>query len=233
MNKRKNRKSEQIKKQPKRPKIPLVLEPNFTKFLTEKPYDEEQLHVNQLRTLERTKGHFETFKYLAENKQLDQEYKNKLFSSSMIDSFLNSFQFYDRNNTEDEEQNKLNIAIDGIERGLHYLENRYEEAGIARLQTEQFREFLRMLQQITQRKADEKKGIEFYKTRHSMTLPPIIHRPETRYFVMCRICWAHEEDEDAKKATSRIRHAKRCIYDKNDLERCIEVIPPKNLRKKH
>jgi len=36
MNKRKNPKSEQIKKQPKRPKTPLVLEPNFSKYLTEK-----------------------------------------------------------------------------------------------------------------------------------------------------------------------------------------------------
>jgi len=233
MNKRQNRKSEQMKPLSKRPKIPLVLDPNFNNYLLGKESNEEQLHVNKTRTLERIIANFQTYKYLAESKLLDQEYKNKLFSSSMIDSFFQSFQFYDRQNTEDEEQNKLNIAIDVIERGIHYIENRYAEASLAHHQMQQLRQFLQMLSQVTEREAQEKKAIEFYKLRHSMTLPPTIHQHETRYVVMCRICWGHEENEDRDKAISRIRHYKRCPYDRMQLDRCIEVIPPKNLRKKH
>ena len=221
-------KSEQIKKQSKRLKTPLMVEPNFSKYLTEKDYDKTQLHVNKQRTLERTLTNFKTYKYLAENKLLDQEYKNQLFSSSMIDSFLQSFQFYDRENTEDEEQNKLNIAIDGIERGIHYFQNRYPETSLAYKQAEQIREFLTMLRQVTSRKADERKAIEFYKTRHTMTLPPKFLQPETTYIALCRICWGYYEEEDVKKAISKIRHYKKCPYDKDDLERCIEVISPKN-----
>ena len=151
----------------------------------------------------------------------------------MIDSFFQSFQFYDRTNTEDEEQNKQHVAIHGIERGINYLENRYKEFVFVHNQMEQLRLFLQMFSQISVTKVDERKAIEFYKLRHSMTLPPTIHQHETRYVVMCRICWGHEENEDRDKAISRIRHSKKCPYDKNDLERCIEVIPPKNLRKKH
>ena len=228
MNKKNIPKSEQIKKQPKRLKTPLMVEPNFSKYLTEKDYDESQLHVNKQRTLERTLANFETYKYLAENKLLDQEYKNQLFSSSMIDSFFQSFQFYDRENTEDEEQNKLNIAIDGIERGIHYFQNRYPESSLAYKQAEQIREFLTMLSQVTSRKADERKAIEFYKTRHKMTLPPKFLEPETRYIALCRICWGYYEEEDVKKAISKIRHYKKCPYDKDDLDRCIEVFSPKN-----
>ena len=228
MNKKSISKSEQIKKQPKRLKTPLMVEPNFSKYLTEKDYDESQLHVNKQRTLERTLANFETYKYLAENKLLDQEYKNQLFSSSMIDSFFQSFQFYDKENTEDEEQNKLNIAIDGIERGIHYFQDRYPEFSLAYKQAEQISEFLTMLSQATSRKADERKAIEFYKTRHTMTLPPKFLEPETRYIALCRICWGYYEEEDLKKAISKIRHYKKCPYDKDDLERCIEVISPKN-----
>ena len=52
--------------------------------------------------------------------------------------------------------------------------------------------------------------------------------PETRYIALCRICWGYYEEEDLKKAISKIRHYKKCPYDKDDLERCIEVISPKN-----
>ena len=233
MNRRKNPKSEQIKKQPKRPKTPLVLEPNFSKYLTEKPYDKSQLHINKQRTLKRTLSNFETYKYLAESKLLDLEYKNQLFSSSMIDSFSQSFQFYDRENTEGEEQNKLNIAIDGITRGIHYFQNRYPESSLAYKQAEQIQEFLQMLSQVTARKAEDEKAIEFYKIRHTMLLPPKFLKSETRYMALCRICWGYYEDEDVKKVISKIRHYKRCPYDRNDLERCIEVFPPKNPIKKN
>jgi len=233
MNKRKNRKSEQIKEQTKRPKKHLLVESNFASFLTGKDYKEDQLHINKKRTLEFLHHEFNTFKYLAESKKLDQEYKNKLFPSSLIDSFFQPFQYYDRKNTEDEEQNKLHIAIHGIQRGINYLNNRYEESAFVHNQMEQLENFLQMFSQISVRKADEKKAIEFYKLRHSRTLPPTIRQHETRYVVMCRICWGHEENEDKDKAISRIRHSKKCPYDKNDLETCIEVILPKNLRKKH
>ena len=232
MSKKIIQKSEQIKKQSKRLKTPLMVEPNFSKYLTEKDYDESQLHVNKQRTLERTLTNFKTYKYLAENKLLDQDYKNQLFSSSMIDSFFQSFQFYDKENTEVEEQNKLHIAIDGIERGISYLQSRYTETSLVYKQVEEFKDLLKMLIHITERKSEDKKAIEFYKTRNLQTLPPNLQGDERLYVVMCRICWNYYSDQDKKQAISHIRHSKHCLYEKTQISRCIEVIPPKNLKEK-
>ncbi len=226
---RKITKNEQIKakKQPKRPKRPLMIEPNFASYLTGKEFRKDQLYVNKKRTIKYIQDDFKTVAYLNESKLLDQEYKNELFSSSMIDSFLNTFQFYDSDNTEDEEQNKLHIAIDGIQRGIHYFQNRYPESSLAYKQAEQIQEFLGMLSQVTQRKSEDRKAIEFYKTRHSMLLPPTISQSERLYVVMCRICWGHYSDKEKDKAISKVRHGKRCPYDKNQKKRCFEIIPPK------
>ena len=219
--------SEQSKAK-KRPKRPLQFEPNFASYLADREYNPRTLHVNKKRAIKKVQDYFYTFEWVLDSDLLTQQYKNEMFNSSLLDSFGNKFQFYDRENTEAEEQNKLHIAIDGITRGIHYFQNRYPESSLAYKQAEQIHEFLQMLSQVTARKAEDEKAIEFYKTRHTMLLPPKFLRPEKRYIALCRVCWGYSEYEDVKKAVSTVHHYKKCPYDKNDLERCIEVISPKN-----
>ena len=220
----KNRKSEQ-----KRPKMALKVEPNFASYLTGKDYNKKHLHVNKKRAKENIEKYFYTFKYLNESKLLDQTEKNKLFPSNVIDSFFQSFQFYDISNTEEEEQNKLHIAVDGIERGLSYLQNRYTETSLVLKQVNEFKDFFRMLTQITEGKARDRKAIEFYKMRHRMMLPPFINQHEVHYVAMCRICWGHNSHAEKNKAISGIRHGIKCPYDKSQKERCFEVLHPENI----
>ena len=220
------------KNEQKRPKMALQVEPNFALYLTGKDYIKKQLHVNKKRAKEKIEKYFYTFKYLNENEFLDQTEKNKLFPSGMIDSFFQSFQFYDINNTEEEEQTKLHIAVDGIERGISYLENRYTETSLIHKQVEEFKDILRMLTHITETKSEDRKAIEFYKTRTLRTLPPDLQGHERLYVVMCKICWNHYSDQDKKQAISHIRHSKHCLYDKSQISRCIEIIPPKILNEK-
>ena len=219
--------SEQSKAK-KRPKRPLQFEPNFASYLAGREFNPRTLHVNKKRAIQKVHDCFYSFEWVLDSELLSQKYKNEMFPSGLLDGLGNKFQFYDRENTEAEEQNKLVIAIDGIERGIHYFLNRYNETSLAYKQAEQIQEFLRMLSQVTAKKAIDEKAIEFYKTRHTMLLPPFIKQQETSYIVMCRICWAHQEDKDKDTAIKKISHSKRCPYDRDDLERCIEVIPPKN-----
>ena len=222
--------SEQTKAK-KRPKRPLQFEPNFASYLAGREFNPRTLHVNKKRAIQKVHDYFYTFEWVLDSELLSQKYKNEMFPSGLLDGLGNKFQFYDRENTEFEEQNKLHIAIDGIQRGIHYFQNRYNETSLAYKQAEQIQEFLGMLSQVTERKAVDEKAIEFYKIRHTMLLPPFLRQEEMLYTVMCRICWAHNNDKDKDTAIKKISHSRRCPYDRNDLGRCIEVIPPKNLIK--
>ena len=213
-------------KNPKRPKRPLLVEANFASYLTGKEYKKDQLITNKKRTIKNVSDDIETFKYLLQSERLDQAYKNILFPSGMIDSLFQSFQFYDINNTEYEEQNKLMVAIDWIERGLSYLQNRYHEAILINQQIDDFKNLMTTLRMVSATKAEDQKAIEFYKMRHRMTLPPNLTPDETNYVALCRVCWAYSVQNEKKKAISKIPHRKQCLYDKKQLERCIEIIPP-------
>ena len=230
---RKKQQTEQtrFKKLPKRPKRPLLLGSNLVSYLTGNPFNQETLHTDRNRAIRYVQSDFETFKYILRQDLFTQAEKNKFFPAHMVREFLYNFGLYDIENTEVEEQNKLDIAVASIEVALGYLENRYNELALASKEINNFREFLQMLQQITQRTAQDQRGLEFYKLRHRRLLPPSITPYEREFIAMCRICWEAHQNMDRDKAMKQIRHKKRCPYDRNDLERCIEVFPPKNLIK--
>ncbi len=220
------------KTEQKRPKMALKVEPNFASFLTQKPYNKSQIHVNKDRTVKKIKEYFYTFNYLYESDLLDQTYKDKLFPRRMVNDFIQLFTSWDYEHSEIEEQVKLQISINTIWNGLSYLEGRYKEVALIKNQVFEFKELLNTIEELTRTKVEDRKAIGFYKMRSFRTLPPDLKRNERMYVVMCRICWNHYADQDKKKAISHIRHSKNCLYDKSQISRCIEVIPPKNSKKK-
>jgi len=228
LKKRKKSQTTQIrfKKLPKRPKRPLLISPNLASYLTGKPYNREILPTDRNRAIRYTHRDFETFKYILRQDKFTQEQKNEFFPASMIREFLYNFGLYDIENTEAEEQNKLEIATYSIEVALGYLENRYDESVLIQKEINNFRELIRMLQQITETKARDQRGLEFYKLRRRRLLPPFVTQAEKSFVAMCRICWEYNNDMDRDKAMKQIRHYRKCPYDKNDLKRCIEVFPP-------
>ena len=221
------RKSEQ-----KRPKMALNVVPNFASFLTKKPYNKSQIHVNKDRTVKKIKEYFYTFNYLYESDLLDQAYKDKLFPRRMVSDFISLFSSWDYEHSEIEEQVKLQISIKMIWNGLSYLEHRYKEVALIKNQAFEFKELLNTIEELTRTKVEDRKAIEFYRMRSFRTLPPDLKGDKQLYVVMCKICWNHYTHQDKKQAINHIHHSKNCLYDKSQISRCIEVISPKNTEKK-
>jgi len=115
------------KKEQKRPKMALEVAPNFASFLTQKPYNKSQLHVNKDRTVKKIKEYFYTFEYLYESNLLEQAYKDKLFPRRMVNDFIQLFTSWNYEHSEIDEQVKLQISLNAIRDGLTYLERRYKE----------------------------------------------------------------------------------------------------------
>jgi len=222
-----------FKKLPKRPKRPLFIAPNLASYLTGKAYNKDILGTERNRAIRYVHRDFETFKYILRQDLFTQDQKNEFFSAQMIREFLYNFGLYDNENTEAEEQNKLDIAVSCIEVALGYLENRYDETALVTKEINNFKELMRMLIQITESKARDQRGLEFYKLRHRRLVPPLIRPAEKSFIAMCRICWETREDMDKDKAMKQIRHKKHCPHrEGHTLEQVIEVFPPKNPKKK-
>lgn len=222
-------KNEQTK--PKRPKKPLVVEPNFSLYLTGKDYKPSQLHVNKKRTISNVSDFFETIQYLYKSKLLDQEWKDQAFPESMILEFQKLFSQYDVELTDIEEHNKEIINFNAIRQGLSYLKQKYSEVALISKQVNEFEALIDMMEVVAQRKLEESKATTFYKMRGKTNLPPELHQYENQYVVMCKICWEHRVTDDKtnlKQTISKIRHKKHCLYDKKQLARCIEIVLPKN-----
>ena len=220
------------KNEQKRPKMALKVEPNFSLFLTQKPYNKKQLHVNKQRTIKKVKEYFYTFQYLYQSELLEQAYKDKLFPEKMIRDFLRNFTSYDYNHTDLEEQVKQQISTNALRDSLSYIESRFKNIQLVQKQLIEFKELLNMIEELSITKVEERNAIEFYKIRSLRTLPPDLQAQESLYVVMCRICWNHYSGLDKIQAIKHIRHLKNCLYDESEMLRCIEVIPPKNLKGK-
>ena len=221
-------KQTRFKKLPKRPKRPLLIAPNLASYLTGKAYNKDTLGTERNRAIRYVHSDFETFKYILRQDKFTQEQKNEFFPAQMVREFLYNFGLYDIENTEAEEQNKLDIAGSCIDVALSYLENRYDETALIRNEINNFRELMLLLRQITETKARDQRGLEFYKLRRRRLLPPFVIQSEKEFVAMCRICWEYNNNIDRDKAMKQIRHYRKCPYDKNDLKRCIEIFPPEN-----
>jgi len=230
--KKEQTKQTRFKKLPKRPKRPLLIAPNLASYLTGKAYNKDTLGIERNRAIRYVHRDFETFMYILRQDLFTQDQKNEFFPAQMVRQFLYNFGLHDIENTEAEEQNKLDIAVSSIEVALSYLENRYDETVLVRKEIDNFRELMRMLAQITETKARDQRGLEFYRLRHRRLVPPSITSAEKSFIAMCRICWETHEDMDRDKAMKQVRHKKHCPYrEGRTLEQCIEVFPPKKLIK--
>jgi len=229
MKKRQNQKSEQkLKKNPKRPEKALQVEPNLALFLTGKKFKKSHIHTNKRRTLSDIHNFFYTCQYIA-NSDIDQIWKNKTFHHQTIVDFLRPLTYYNSDNTDLEELNKLNLSTEIIKLGLGYLESRFHTSDLISKQITEFKTLLETLKTLAFNDAIEQRALNFYKMRHKMSDPPELHQQERSYVVMCKICWAHRSGQELKSTITKISHHKLCLYDKNNLQKCIEIIPPKNI----
>ena len=170
---------------------------------------------------------FNTFTLIFESSQFSPEEINEMFSYARFRDLLIDLLKFVPELTQAESYNKLQIAQTCLQYGLSYFQQQYKETSFFYDKINEFEKLIVALNIIAQQDAEEEESLKFYKTRGKMKLPPTIEPHETLTVAMCRICWEHYSGNSKSEAVKKIRHKKHCPYDKNDLDRCIEVILPK------
>lgn len=170
---------------------------------------------------------FNTFSLIFESSEFSPEEINEMFSDARFRDLLMDLLKYVPELTQAESYNKLRIAQTCLHYGLSYFQQQYKETTFFHEKINEFENLIDALNRIAQQDAEEEESLKFYKTRGKMKLPPTIAPHETLTITMCRICWEHYSAHSKDEAIKKIRHKKHCPYDKNDLDRCIEIFPPK------
>lgn len=172
---------------------------------------------------------FNTFTLIFESSVFSPSEINQMFPDGKIHDLLMDLLKYVPDLTQAESYNKLQIAQTCLRHGLSYFQRRYKEVSFFHEKIKELENLIAALNNIAQADANEEDGLKFYKTRGKMKLPPSVEPHETLTIAMCRICWEHYSADSKDEATKKIRHRKHCPYDKNDLNRCIEIFPPKTI----
>ena len=214
-----------------------MLSPEAYFYVTSQKGKYNQNHTPELR--KRMKTLFEgillhTFEPVLQSNELTQEFKNELFYHERVKDFLTDLVAFDPENTTPEEQNKLFIIQDMLRLSLAYLQQRFKEVSFVEDKINELKTLIDGLTELANKHSSEEQALKFYKLRASMKLPPTIKPQMNTIIAMCRICWDYYSapinrrkfDIVKKQALKGIRHRKHCLNDKNQVERCIEIIYP-------
>jgi len=207
-----------------------LLSPNGFFYITSQK-DKLSTYFNKSQELIRIKKEvgkaFKTFELILQSDELSQDQKDEMFSNRKIRDMLMDLIKYDSLESLVESRNKLSMAQSCLESGLEYFERRYSKVAFYHDKINEFKSMINALYMLADQEAHEEEDLTFYKVRGKMKLPPTIEQHQTEHTAMCRICWNHNSEHGKDEAIKGIRHKKHCPYDKNDLNRCIEDIPPK------
>ena len=179
------------------------------------------------RIKEKVEQAFETFNLILSSSEFTQNQIDEMFPDGKLHDILMDLIKYDTDDSLAESRNKLLMAQTCLNRGLAYFQQRYSKVSFYSNKINEFKSLIDTLHILAEQEAEEEEGLKFYKARGKMKLPPTIEQHETLHIAMCRICWSHYSAESDTNSIKGIRHTKHCPYDKNNLKRCIELIPPK------
>jgi len=178
------------------------------------------------RIEEKFQAAFKTFELISHSKSLSQAYKDKLFHSERISNFIGSLIFFEDENTRSEEINKQAIARQTLQHCFAYFQMRYKHSQFLSNKIKEIEGILLELDYLTKDQSEDDEALEFYRMRSRMKLPPRIGGSKNSWYSVCIICWSYGAGNNKSQSMKEIRHHKHCLYDKNELERCIKVTPP-------
>lgn len=216
-----------------------LLSPEAYFYVTSQTGKYNPKHTPELRR--RMKTLFEgilvhTFEPVLQSNELSQDFKNELFDHERVKDFLMDLLVFDQENSTQEEQNKLFIIQDALNLSLTYLQQRFKEVSFVEDKINELKKLIDGLTELANKQSGEEQALKFYKVRASMKLPPTIMPQKNVIIAMCRICWGYDpapinrrkKDVVKKEAIKGIRHRKYCLYDKKQIDRCVEIVyPPK------
>jgi len=192
------------------------------------------------RIKEKVEKTFKTFESIYISKELDQKYKDDLFSAEKMKRFVEVFTNYDKTNPISNEQA---IASALVEVGFRYHQRRYEPIPFITDEIQKIEGLLRVLEFQSRMEEQETEGMKLYRLRDRSRKPPIVIAEKDFWLAECVHCYSmslpHNNTE--KEAIKNIRHEKGCSFltdiksgRKNKeltKEQYIRTFPPRDLKK--
>jgi len=182
-------------------------------YLTSQDSEITNLSEQKKRIAEKVDQIFKTMQIILESKNLDQEFKDSLFTPQKVAIFIDRLTTYDPESTATQESNKQKIIIDLMNQSLTYFQSRYKEVFIKK-EIKIFEQFATDIVELTESKIAETKAQELYKTRKSL-MPPLLYPTRDTWTAMCDECHSYTtlgKNED--DAMIRVRHSKNCSIHK-------------------
>jgi len=206
------------------------LPPNFNKSQMRK------------RIKEKVEKTYKTLEAIYISNELDQNYKDDLFSHEKMKRFAEVFTIYDKSNPISNEQS---IARALVEAGFNYYKQRYEPINFIENEIEKIEGLLRVLEFQAQEEERESEGMKMYRLRSKNKKPPIIFAEKDFWIAYCIHCYAISlpHNKTKKEAIKNIRHEKGCLF-LTDLkagrknkeitkEQYLRIFPPRDVIKKN
>lgn len=205
-------------------------------YLTSQNSEITNLSEQKKRIAEKVDQIFKTMQIILKSKNIEQEFKDSLFTPSKVAVFIDRLTQYDPESTTAQESNKQTIIIDLMEKSLSYFQSRYKEVFIKK-EIKIFEQFAKDIVELTESKIDEAEAQELYKTRKTL-LPPLLYPARDTWTTLCIQCLSYTTlGKDKDDSIKRVRHTKNCSYYKEnkrlwkeDKERIynqyFKIIPP-------
>jgi len=178
-------------------------------YLTSQNSEITNISEQRDRIAEKTDKMLNTLRIILNSRNIDQEFKDMLFTKHKITALIHNLISYDPESIAIQESNKQAIVIDLMEQSLRYFQDRYKEVFIKK-EMKSFQQFAIDIVELTESKIAETKAQELFKTRKSLT-PPLLYPTRDTWTVMCDECHKYtnlgKNEDDAIK---RVRHSKNC-----------------------
>jgi len=220
---------------------PLLSNDEYCYISSQKSKHASNFNKSQMRKRikEKVEKTYKTFEAIYISKELDQNFKNDLFSDEKIKRLAEVFTIYDKSNPIANEQS---IARALVEAGFNYYKQRYEPINFIENEIEKIEGLLRVLEFQAQEEDRESKGMEMYRLRSKNKKPPTIIPEKDFWIAECIHCYAvsQHHNETKKEAIKNIRHEKGCSF-LTDLkagrknkeitkEQYLRIFPPRDLK---
>jgi len=139
-------------------------------LLTSQNSEIKGISEQKSRIIEKADRMMTTLRIIMRSQNIDQQYKDEIFSKEKITSLINNLMSYDNEATALQEKNKQEIALDLMDQSLRYFQDRYKEIFIRRV-IKEFESFAKDIREFTNKQIDETRAQELHKTRQSLQPP--------------------------------------------------------------
>ncbi|MCH9041106.1 MAG: hypothetical protein IIB80_02975 [Thaumarchaeota archaeon] len=181
------------------------------KYLTSQDSKITNISEQRDRITEKADKMFNTFRIIINSKNIDQEFKDKIFPTHKVTAFISNLTEYDAESTASQEEIKQEILIDLMKQSLKYFQTRYTEVFIKK-EVKNFEQFAIDIVEFTRDQIEETEAQKLYHTRKPL-VPPLLYPKRDTWTALCLQCLKYSVlGDDKDDAITKIHHSKNCSY---------------------